>query len=251
MRKDEIDEFLFPELYDIFNQEYTSDISWYIEVLKPYSKILELGIGTGRVGIPLAQAGYDVWGVDNSPEMIALLKRKINLAITNNIHIVEQDFRNIQIEEDFNVAIIPFCTFNFMLSREDQASVLYSLRRVLNSGALIILDLLTPFTFPNWTDPNFYWVKTVYDNQHTLHIYMKNEYDENTRILKQNRLIKKCSGDFIEEINLVMKNVYIDVDEIKELLFSCGFTTGNIYGDYNFGPYNSNSKYLLVFAYVN
>lgn len=251
MRKEELDEFLFPELYDVFNQEYRSDISWYIEVLKPYSKILELGIGTGRVAIPLAQAGYDVWGIDNSPEMTALLKQKINITNINNIHIIEQDFRDIKLEESFNAAIIPFCTFNFMLSRNDQTSVLNSLKRVLNSGALLILDLLTPFTFPNWTDSSYHWYKTVCDDQQTFHIYVKNEYDDKTHVLKQNRLIKMRSGDYVEEKNLVMKNVYIDVDEIKELLSLCGFTTRNIYGDYNFGVYNSNSTCLLVLAYVD
>lgn len=250
MRENEVNEFSSPDLYDIFNHGFILDVSWYIDILKPYSKILELGIGTGRVGIPLAQAGYDVWGVDNSREMIALLKQKMNMININNIHIIEQDFRNIQIEEKFDAAIIPFCTFNFMLSRNDQICVLNSLKRVLNSGALVILDLLTPFTFPNLTDTSYNWIKTVNDNPYAYHIYVNNEYDRNTRILKQNRLIKKCSADNVEEKNLVMKNVYIDVDEIKELLSSCGFKIGDIYGDYNFGPYHLSSTYLLVLAYA-
>lgn len=45
----ELDQFLVPELYDLFNKECTSDITWYIEYCNKhdFNRVLELGIGTG------------------------------------------------------------------------------------------------------------------------------------------------------------------------------------------------------------
>ena len=45
------DEFLRPDLYDLFNEGYTEDVNWYINFCKQngHKEVLEIGIGTGRI----------------------------------------------------------------------------------------------------------------------------------------------------------------------------------------------------------
>ena len=67
-------------LYDIFNMNCIEDIEMYKTICSGSgaSEVLELGIGTGRVAIPLAQNGISVFGIDNSLPMLQLLENKIN-----------------------------------------------------------------------------------------------------------------------------------------------------------------------------
>ena len=59
--------------YDVIHADLTEDIKLLLRVADPVrGRVLELGCGTGRIMIPLARAGYDITGVDNSVEMLAI-----------------------------------------------------------------------------------------------------------------------------------------------------------------------------------
>src|ERR1700744_5734604 len=65
-----------PEEYDLEHLGYTEDIEFYVSTVKKYRpfRLLELGCGTGRITLPLAETGaelgVDVTGLDNEPEML-------------------------------------------------------------------------------------------------------------------------------------------------------------------------------------
>ena len=71
------------ELYDetrVFDQDcFDSALDFITERFPPYtfSKLLELGIGTGRIAIPLTERGYQVTGVDISEEMLDFLENRL------------------------------------------------------------------------------------------------------------------------------------------------------------------------------
>ena len=66
------------DVYDTFYADITADIPFYLDAARQHgSPILELGIETGRIAIPLAEVGYEVWGLDNSPTMLERVRRKI------------------------------------------------------------------------------------------------------------------------------------------------------------------------------
>ena len=66
-------------LYDLDQRNITKDdIPFYLEYAsKLHGSILELACGTGRVTIPLANEGYNIWGIDLSKEMLDQLKVKM------------------------------------------------------------------------------------------------------------------------------------------------------------------------------
>ena len=67
------------DLYDLAYGDYVEDIDFYENLARATDgPVLELGVGTGRVAIPLAQAGHDVVGVDQSASM--LVRARENLA---------------------------------------------------------------------------------------------------------------------------------------------------------------------------
>ena len=59
------------------NQQIAGDVAFYLDCAKRFgSPVLELGVGTGRVAWALAEAGFDVVGVDRSKTMLDAARRK-------------------------------------------------------------------------------------------------------------------------------------------------------------------------------
>src|SRR5499433_4524341 len=79
--------------------------------------ILELGIGTGRLALPLAQRGFAVHGIDASPAMVAKLRAKPG---ADRVTIAMGDFADVAIAGRFTLVFVAFNTFFGLLTQEAQ-----------------------------------------------------------------------------------------------------------------------------------
>jgi hypothetical protein len=80
---------------------------------------LELGIGTGRIALPLAEAGVDVHGIDSSEAMVAKLRAKPG---GDRIPVTIGDFADFALETRFRLVYVPFNTFFALLTQDEQVS---------------------------------------------------------------------------------------------------------------------------------
>jgi len=85
--------------------------------------ILELGIGTGRLALPLAQRGFAVHGIDASPAMVAKLRAKPG---ADRVTVAMGDFADVAIAERFALVFVAFNTFFGVLSRLYPVEVRYA-----------------------------------------------------------------------------------------------------------------------------
>ncbi len=80
--------------------------------------ILELACGSGRVGISLAKAGYNVTGIDISEDMLNIYKERLSKEagrVKNRVRIMQGDITNFSVGEKFDLIILPaitICLFN-------------------------------------------------------------------------------------------------------------------------------------------
>ena len=135
---------------DIYDSVHTlaEDIPFWVEEAKASGgPVLELACGTGRVAIPIAQAGVPVVGLDNSTQMLKLARakaRRLKLA-TNVLRFAHGDMRDFSLDgQKFSLAIIPFRSFQLLLSVADQYQALYAIRAHLVPGGRLIVDLFVP-----------------------------------------------------------------------------------------------------------
>jgi SAM-dependent methyltransferase len=98
-------------------------------------RVLELGVGTGRVAIPLARAGVDVTGVDLSPEMLAVLRAKDPQCLVT-AHL--QDMTVLGLPGEFDLVYAIGSTFYHLLTQEDQLRCLRAVAGVLRAGGLFL-----------------------------------------------------------------------------------------------------------------
>lgn len=132
----------FAEFYDMLHAG-CGDQAIYPELLKPYGRrVLELGCGTGRVAIPLAEASYDVTGIEAEPDMLARLEQK--QYPRERLKIVQADARSFHLESQFD-AILLSCNFmNHFVEAADALAVLERCREHLAPEGVIVMDCSTP-----------------------------------------------------------------------------------------------------------
>jgi SAM-dependent methyltransferase len=124
------------------------DVGFYRDLAgPPGSEVLELGCGTGRVLIPLAEAGLRVTGLDRSPGMLAQAAAKIDrlpATVRAAIHIVRGDLADFAFDMRFDAVLIPARAFAFLLTAEAQLSCLTLVLDHLRPGGVLAVDLFDP-----------------------------------------------------------------------------------------------------------
>jgi hypothetical protein len=102
---------------------------------------LELGIGTGRVALPLRAAGVDVHGIDASPAMVERLRAKPGGA---EVPVTIGDFGDFAFEERFRLVYVVFNTFFGLLTQEDQVSCFQTIARHLTDDGSFVMEAFVP-----------------------------------------------------------------------------------------------------------
>ena len=134
------------DIYDSVYSYVREDIPFYVdEALKAGGPVLELGCGTGRVAIPIAQAGVNVVGLESSEAMLDVARRKSQeLSGAGRLTLVQADMRDFSLERTFDLAIIPFRGFLSLLTVEDQGKTLLNVQRHLTPGGTLIFNVFVP-----------------------------------------------------------------------------------------------------------
>jgi SAM-dependent methyltransferase len=111
--------------------------------------VLELGAGTGRLTLPLAERGIEVWALDSSAKMLDQLRAKQGASV---VRTVEADMATFALADApaFRLAFAAFNTFFLLRGREAQAACLRRTVAVLAPGGHIVLELFVP---PSYAAP--------------------------------------------------------------------------------------------------
>src|SRR5580698_5646539 len=130
-------------LYDGFIADYydsspivvnrTQDVAFYANAARKYGDpVLELGCGTGRITMAIAEAGYRVVGLDISEKMLerAVAKQTaLRREVRERVHLVQGDMTQFELKEKFRTIIIPFRPFQHLLETEQQIGCLNCARK--------------------------------------------------------------------------------------------------------------------------
>ena len=104
-------------------------------------RALELGIGTGRVALPLTALGVEVHRVDASEAMVAELRRKPG---GQNIPVTMGDFADFSLDAQHNLVFVVFNTFFGLLSQDAQLRCFGAVAQHLNAGGVFVIEAFVP-----------------------------------------------------------------------------------------------------------
>lgn len=146
----------FAYFYDEFNGEADYDALFrYIRAeLAAHGVdggiLADLGCGTGDLTLMLAQAGYDVIGIDRSEEMLSVLREKADeLGLTGRLLLLRQDLLELDLYGTIRAAVSTFDTFSHIgpLDRFEQA--IRKAAYFMEAGGVFVFDLNTPYKHQN------------------------------------------------------------------------------------------------------
>ncbi len=232
--------------FDLESGHIVADIPFYLKQAQMSGgPVLELGCGTGRVTIPMAEAGFVMTGLDVSAPMLDQARLK---ASEKGLSImwVEADCRDFSLGSRFGTIIFPFNGIAHIHDRESHEALFARVREHLESEGRFVVDWFNPSLeilirdedqrYPcfEYEDPDGRGKVTVTEN---------NFYDRATQINHVKWYYK--IGNMPEEVReLNMRILY--PQEFDYLLHYNGFEIVAKYGDHKESSFGSGSRHQLV-----
>ncbi len=255
------------ELYDSFIADYydespivkgrLQDVAFYREAVRDFGDpVLELGCGTGRITMALAEAGKRVTGLDLSERMLERAARKRAALYTEErerVHLVQGDMARFDLGETFRLVIIPFRPFQHLLEVPEQMNCLECVKKHLAPGGRLILDVFQ-------TD-----AERMHDPVHMREVLVT-EYKTadgrqvriSERVAAFHRAEQRNDVEMIfsirhkdgreERLVFAWPLRYFFRFEVEHLLARCGFRVTLLYGDFDRTPMRDESPEMIFVA---
>ena len=171
----------FAQVYDLFmdNVPYEEWSRYLISLLKEYQvtdgTVVELGCGTGKMTRLLADAGYDMVGVDNSAEMLEIAGERQEEEERNDILYLLQDMRELELFGNIRAVVSVCDSMNYIMEPEDLKKVFGLVKEYLAENGVFIFDLNTVHKYrdlmgectisENREESSFIWENYFYEDQ--------------------------------------------------------------------------------------
>lgn len=239
-------------LYDAV--PFTADIPFYLDLVAGAGRVLELGCGTGRLLLPLAEAGFQVVGVDASRAMLARAQRRLADApreLRARVELREGEMRDLELAGRFDLVVVATKTFFYLMTPSDQRRMLSAVARLLEAGGIVALDLLNPTV--GWLSRPAGSVQQDVAGEVGEARVLRTETVVSTDPAEQRRFMRSVY-DVVEKDGTVRKHVvewglrYTYRFELEHLLELCGLDVLAVTGGYRDEPFEADSPIMLVTA---
>ena len=253
----------FARFYDGDYRDYRDDIALVLKTARAAGRsALELGCGTGRVLLPLAEEGCHVIGLDTSAALLAIARRKLEehgyaseegADCSSKVSLVQADMTSFELaEREIDFAFVVSNTLMHVTTQREQLKALQCARRHLRVGGLLLIDLF---------NPDIAYLEAISGIQELADWWEDGE--SGATVLKWSTRHLDAARQ-LQETVFVYEEVFPDgrnaqtrlsfplrfwwPDEGAMLLEQAGFAVDEVYGDFDGSPYRSDSERLIFVA---
>lgn len=253
---------LFVEAYDAFSESalppIAGDIAFYQRMAREAGgPVLELACGTGRIALPLAQAGLHITGVDRSEAILSIARRKlaaVSASVQQRLSLVRQDMTALDLGRRFGFVFVPFRSFQALLTVDLQRQSLEAIRRHLRPGGRLALHLFDPrldwLSDPEAIRPQLSGTHPETGRRHSGEI-LRTDFDHLNQIRRDLWRYAEIGpdGEVLAEDTREMALRWTYRWELRHLLELCGLTIEAEYSDFAGSP-PAYGKELVIVAKV-
>ncbi len=237
----------FAEVYDMFmdNIPYEEWCAYLTGLLREYGVadglVLDLGCGTGNMTRLLAEAGYDMIGIDVSGEMLEIAMQKESQP---RILYLQQDMREFELYGTVRAVVSVCDSMNYLMEYEDLVDVFRLANNYLDPGGIMIFDMNTPYKYrkvlgeqtiaENREEGSFIW-ENYYDEEEQV-----NEYDLTLFIREEGGLYRKYQETHYQRA--------YDLEMVKKAVEEAGMEFVAVYDEFtrNAPSEESQRVYFIV-----
>ena len=211
-------------LYDPWSVSVTEDVAFYVaEAERAGSPVVELGVGTGRIAVPIAAAGVRLIGVDSSAGMLAVCRERAELAgVSQLIDLRLGELQAPPVEERVALVTCPFRSYLHLLDDAARLRALRAARELLVPGGRLIFDVFAP-SAEDIADTHARWLEREPG------IFERADWDSRARTLTLSVRGESGSTTFVL--------AWLSNDEWRALLERAGFQVLGCYGWFDRRPY--------------
>ena len=237
------------DLYDVY-VSWEEDVPFFREICAGASgEVLELMCGTGRLSLPLLQAGTRLCCVDYSAEMLEVFRRKLlQYGFTAEVH--EADVRELDLGRSFELILLPFHSFADVTDPGDRARALARIRAHLAPGGRFVIALHNATYMVSRLDGVRRQMcdRALPNREASLRVWFTGWQLADPGLGKaiQEYEILDQDGQLLERRELPMRFAVIDRATFEREAAKAGFRVLRLWGDYAGGPFEpSTSPYMI------
>lgn len=227
-----------PKLYIKEFENYHDDIYFWqklVDKIKP-KNILEVGIGNGRLIELLHHKVLKYEGIDFSKEIVEYCNKRYDF---NNVTLYNQDFKECNIGNKYDLIIMPFNVINNFYSRNDIYRMFSNLKNLCHKESLIVIDTINP-KITDLISRNEYTKNNTFEfDGKMVDVYERKYYDDfNSTCIYNKKYV--IDDETIKEV--ILPNRIFFREELQSIIERYDFQIINSYGDYNFEDLNRDSR---------
>ena len=220
-------------LYEPWSRSVTEDVAFYVEEASDAEPpVVELGVGTGRITVPIAAAGIQVIGVDSSPGMLEVCREQVEVAgVSDLVDLRLGDLRDPPVEGRFELVVCPFRTYLHLHDDEERLAALRAARDLLVDGGRLVFDVFAPGE-DDIAETHGRWLEREPG------IFERADWDRATRMLTLS-----VRGP---ESETTMALAWLSAEEWRALLEQAGFEVEALYGWFDRRPYSGGEDQVWI-----
>jgi SAM-dependent methyltransferase len=230
----------YEKIYGIRDEVTQAEVRFLINEtsLPSQSDVLDLGCGTGRHAIRLAELGYNVTGLDISPVFLKIAAEKAD-KVGLSINWVQQDMRKVPFENSFDLIFTMFGAWGFFEEDGENYAVFKRIHQALKTGGHFILDFFNRDWILSHFQP-FYWEKREIG-----YFLEKRSFDYARERLNTQSVVIKEDGS---ELEWETSTRAFNLQEIIDMLQQAGLILVGVYGDLEKQSSDLDTPRLLLHA---
>ena len=246
-------------LYDYYQPGLPGEAEWYAALAaESGGPLLELGSGTGRTLFPIAEAGIEVVGLEQSETMLEVAQGKLAAlpyGVRQRVQLIQGDMREFDLRRRFPLITAPYRVFLHMLTAAEQEAALQEVRRHLQPGGRLALNIFDPDLDTLAVDGGAQGGALHRDSEFVVEetgrryvVWYSRKYYPLSQVIQQFELIEEIDRDgrVVDRRYVPMLLRVVFRYEMQRLLELCGFEIEALYGDFNRGPFVPGSEQVWM-----
>jgi SAM-dependent methyltransferase len=221
------------DLYDSWSRSVVEDVAFYVEEARAAGgRVVELGVGTGRIALPIARAGVGVIGVDSSERMLEVCRgRAQRMGVEEFLDLRLGDLRDPPVDPATPLVLCPFRSYLHLRTDADRREALQAAWALLEPGGRLVFDVFAPAP-DDIAETDGRWLEREPE------IYERADWDASTR-----SFTLRVRGPSAET---AMELAWTTPDGWRRLLEEAGFEIVACYGWFDRRPYEGGEDTIWI-----